>query len=107
MINYTWSIINVIVNPSVTVDSTTYENVVEEIIWRCTGVETGTNTTAYEEQTWSIKFKDPSSFVEFDDLDTNLVLSWLYALDPHLDDVTPRLVAGKIEKLNNTKEVEG
>ena len=105
MINYTWTI-NTVVNPSVTIASTTYENVVEEIIWRCTGVETGTNTTAYEEQTWPIKFKDPSSFVEFDALDTNLVLSWLYVLDPHLDKLTYRMVADKIERLNNTKEVE-
>ena len=103
MINYTWSIINVIVNPSVTVDSTTYENVVEEIIWRCTGVETGTNTTAYEEQTWSIGFKDPSSFVEFDNLNIDLVISWIM---PEVEKNNRyNWIAVMIEKLNNTKEV--
>ena len=104
MINYTWSIINVIVNPSVTVDSTTYENVIEEIIWRCTGVETGTNTTAYEEQTWSIGFKDPSSFVEFDDLNIDLVISWIM---PEVEKNNRyNWIAVMIEKLNNTKEIE-
>ena len=69
--------INTVVNPSITVDSTTYENVVEEIIWRCTGVETGTNTTAYEEQTWPIGFEDPASFVAFESLPPTLVISGL------------------------------
>ncbi len=103
MINYTWSIINVIVNPSVTVDSTTYENVVEEIIWRCTGIETGTNTTAYEEQTWPIGFEDPSSFIEFDNLNIDLIISWI--MSEVEKDNQYRIVAGKIEKLNNTKEI--
>ena len=65
MINYTWTITNVIANPSITIGDNAYTDVVEEIIWRCTGVETGTNTTAYEEQTWPIGFEDPASFVAF------------------------------------------
>jgi len=102
MINYTWTI-NTVVNPSITVDSTTYENVVEEIIWRCTGVETGTNTTAYEEQTWPIGFEDPASFVAFDSLTPTLVISWL--MDDAMKDTSERTVKAKIERLNNTKEV--
>ena len=102
MINYTWTI-NTVVNPSVTIASTTYENVVEEIIWRCTGVETGTNTTAYEEQTWPIGFEDPSSFIVFDNLNIDLIISWI--MNEAVKDNQYRLVAGKIEKLNNTKEI--
>jgi hypothetical protein len=103
MINYTWTI-NTLVKPSVTIDGTTYENVVEEIIWRCTGIETGTNTTAYEEQTWPIGFEDPSSFIEFDNLNIDLIISWI--MNEDVKDNQYRLVADKIERLNNTKEVE-
>ena len=103
MINYTWTITNVIVNPSITVGDTTYEDVVEEIKWRCTGIETGTNTTAYEEDTWPIGFKDPSSFVEFDDLNKDLVISWIM---PEVEKNNRyNWVAVMIEKLNNTKEI--
>ncbi len=102
MINYTWTI-NTLVKPSVTIDGTTYENVVEEITWRCTGVETGTNTTAYEEDTWKIGFKDPSSFVEFDNLNKDLVISWIM---PEVEKNNRyNWIAVMIEKLNNTKEI--
>ena len=104
MINYTWTVPNVIVNPSITVGETSYENVVEEIIWRCTGVETGTNTTAYEEQTWPIGFEDPASFVAFNSLTPDLVISWL--MSDNEKDNQLRWVKGKIERLNNTKELE-
>ena len=104
MINYTWTITNVIVNPSITVGGTAYTDVVEEIKWKCAGVETGTNTTAYEEQTWPIGFEDPSSFVAFSSLTPNLVISWL--MDDAMKDTSERTVKAKIERLNNTKEVE-
>ena len=104
MINYTWTITNVIVNPSITVGDTTYEDVVEEIKWRCTGVETGTNTTAYEEQTWPIGFEDPASFVAFNSLTPELVIGWL--MDDAMKDVSERTVKRKIERINNTKELE-
>ena len=111
MINYTWTITNVIVNPSITIGDTTYEDVVEEILWRCTGIETGTNTTAYEEQSWPIGFEDPSSFVAFSSLTPEVVLSWL--MDDDVKDNQVRWVKGKIEelnitieRLNNTKELE-
>ena len=104
MINYTWTITNVIANPSITVGDTTYEDVVEEIKWRCTGVETGTNTTAYEEQTWSIGFEDPSSFVAFGSLTPEIVIGWL--MDDAMKDVSERTVKRKIERINNTKELE-
>ena len=104
MINYTWTITNVIVNPSITVGETSYEDVVEEILWRCTGVETGTNTTAYEEQTWSIGFEDPASFIAFSSLTPELVIAWL--MDDTMKDVSERTVKRKIERINNTKELE-
>ena len=93
-----------IANPSITVGDTTYEDVVEEIKWRCTGVETGTNTTAYEEQTWSIGFEDPSSFVACGSLPPELVIGWL--MDDAMKDVSERTVKRKIERINNTKELE-
>ena len=105
MINYTWTITNVIVNPSITIGDTTYEDVVEEIKWKCTGVETGTNTTAYEEQTWSIGFEDPSSFVAFSSLTPEIVIAWL--MDDDTKDNQVRWIKEKIERINNTKELEG
>ena len=104
MINYTWTITNVIVNPSITIGDTTYEDVVEEIKWKCTGVETGTNTTAYEEQTWSIGFEDPSSFVAFSSLTPEIVIAWL--MDDDTKDNQVRWIKEKIERINNTKELE-
>ena len=105
MINYTWTITNVIVNPSITIGDTTYEDVVEEIKWKCTGVETGTNTTAYEEQTWSIGFENPANFIAFESLNPELLFNWL--MDDDMKNNQVRWVKEKIERINNTKELVG
>jgi hypothetical protein len=61
------------------------------------------NTTAYEEDTWKIGFKDPSSFVEFDNLNIDLVISWIM---PEVEKNNRyNWIAVMIERLNNTKEI--
>ena len=102
MINYTWTT-NVITNPSVTIEGTTYEDVVEEITWRCTGIDSDTDNTAFEEQTWEVPFENPATFVSFDSLNTDLVVSWIMTDDEKDNQI--RQVNRKIDRLNNTKEL--
>ena len=101
MITYTWTIEDVIVTPSVTIGEDTFTDVVNQIKWRCSGTE-GSNT-AYEEQTWSVEFKNTGSFVSLDSLDVDTVISGIMTDDEK--DKQVRKVSEKIETIKNTKSI--
>lgn len=101
MINYTWTIEDVIVTPSVTIGEDTFTDVVNQIKWRCSGTE-GSNT-AYEEQTWSVPFENSGSFIALNDLDVDTVISWIMTDDERDNQV--RKVSAKIETIKNTKSI--
>ena len=101
MITYTWTIEDVIVTPSVTIGEDTFTDVVNKIRWKCSGTE-GSNT-AYEEQTWSVEFKNTGSFVSLDSLDVDTVISWIMTNDEKDNQV--RKVSEKIETIKNTKSI--
>ena len=101
MITYTWTIEDVIVTPSVTIGEDTFTDVVNKIKWKCSGTE-GSNT-AYEEQTWSVEFKNTGSFIALNDLDVDTVISWI--MNPDERDNQERKVADYIETKKNTKSI--
>lgn len=101
MITYTWTIENVIVTPTVTIGSDTFTDVVNQIKWRCSGTEG--SYSAFEEQTWSVEFKNTGSFVSLDSLDVDTVISWIMTNDEKDNQV--RKVSEKIETIKNTKSI--
>ena len=101
MINYTWTIEDVIVTPTVTIGDDTFTDVVNTIRWKCVGTE-GSNT-AYEEQTWPVAFNNTGSFVSLDSLDVNTVIGWIMNTDER--DNQERKIAEYIEIKKNTKSI--
>ena len=101
MINYTWTIEDVIVTPSVTIGEDTFTDVVNTIKWKCSGTE-GSNT-AYEEQTWPVAFNNTGSFTSLDSLDIDVVLGWIMNADERNNQ--ERKIAGYIEAKKNTKNI--
>ena len=101
MITYTWTIEDVIVTPTVTIDGETFTDVVNKIKWRCSGTE-GSNTS-YEEQTWTVTFENAGSFTALDALDVDTVISWIMSDDEKDNQV--RKVSAKIETIKNTKSI--
>ena len=101
MINYTWTIEDVIVTPSVTIGEDTFTDVVNQIKWRCSGTE-GSNT-AYEEQTWSVDFNNAGSCISLDSLDVDTVIGWI--MNPDERDNQERKIADSIEIKKNTKSI--
>lgn len=101
MINYTWTIEDVIITPTVTIGEDTFTDVINTIKWKCSGTE-GSNT-AYEEQTWPVAFENTGSFTALDALDVDTVISWIMG---EVDkDNQLRRVAAKIEIIKNTKSI--
>ena len=101
MINYTWTIEDVIITPTVTIGEDTFTDVINTIKWKCSGTE-GSNT-AYEEQSWSVAFNNTGSFVSLDSLDVDTVIGWIMSDDEKDNQV--RKVSAKIETIKNTKSI--
>ena len=101
MINYTWTIEDVIVTPSVTIGEETFTDVIHTIRWKCVGTEG--SYTAYEEQTWPVAFENAESFISLDSLDVDIVLSWIMNTDERNNQ--ERKVSAKIETIKNTKSI--
>jgi hypothetical protein len=101
MINYTWTIEDVIITPTVTIGEDTFTDVINTIKWKCSGTE-GSNT-AYEEQSWSVAFNNTGSFVSLDSLDVDTVIGWIMSDDERGNQ--ERKIANYIEIKKNTKSI--
>jgi hypothetical protein len=101
MINYTWTIEDVIITPTVTIGEDTFTDVINTIKWKCSGTE-GSNT-AYEEQSWSVAFNNTGSFVSLDSLDVDTVIGWIMNTDERGNQ--ERKIANYIEIKKNTKSI--
>jgi hypothetical protein len=101
MINYTWTIEDVIVTPSVTIGEETFTDVIHTIRWKCVGTE-GSYTES-EEQSWPVKFNNSGTFIPLDSLDVDTILSWIMNTDERNNQ--ERKIIDYIEKKKNTKNI--
>ena len=101
MANYTWTIEDVIVTPSVTIESETFTDVIHTIRWKCVG--TDGSYSASEEQSWSIEFNNAGDFKALSSLDVDTVIGWIMTEQER--DNQERKVLAEIEQLKNTKNI--
>jgi|TARA_B100001094_G_scaffold93238_1_gene89122 hypothetical protein len=101
MINYTWTIEDVIVTPTVTIGDDAFTDVIHTIRWKCVGTEG--SYSEFEEQSWSVDFNNTGSFTSLDSLDIDVVLGWLMNADERNNQ--ERKIAGYIEAKKNTKNI--
>ena len=101
MANYTWTIEDVIVTPSVTIESETFTDVIHTIRWKCVG--TDGSYSASEEQSWSIEFNNSGDFKALSSLDVDTVIGWIMTEQER--DNQERKVLAEIEQLKNTKNI--
>lgn len=101
MITYTWTIEDVIVTPSVTIESETFTDVIHTIRWKCVGTEG--SYSAFEEQSWAVDFNNTGNFVSLDSLDVDTVIGWI--MTEQEKDNQKRKIAEYIEIKKNTKSI--
>ena len=101
MANYTWTIEDVIVTPSVTIESETFTDVIHTIRWKCVG--TDSSYSASEEQSWPVEFNNTGDFKALSSLDVDTVIGWIMTEQER--DNQERKVLAEIEQLKNTKNI--